>query len=232
MKTLVALFCLTFFLPKTFQITSDPDNKIGVWKTYDDYAKGKLTDLGEVTENHNSWKDKGVFFDKEHIMPETTKYFGARIPYCHLKPHSFVYHDIPEPGTSRPVRFINGKEYTFMLDPKPIGVFTLGWSFKAEFDDHDDIQKITIDGSPEIFATKGNSEPVEVLDKQTCRNMFADDPAILKMYDNDEVSFKGYTSQKTKDVCIFLKYARKYNRKHGTVSVEKAFYLQKGKKGK
>jgi cytochrome c1 len=62
--------------------------------------------------------------------------------------------------------------------------------------------------------------------------MFADDPAILKMYDNDEVAFKGRTSQKTKDVCTFLKYARKYNRKHGTVSVEKDFLLEKTKAGK
>jgi hypothetical protein len=231
MKTLVALLCLTFFLPKTFQTTSDPDNKIGVWKTYDDYAKGKLTDLGEVTENHNSWKDKGVFFDKEHIMPETTQYFGARIPHCHLKPHSFVYHDIPEPGTSLPVRFINGKEYTFILDPKPIGVFTLG-AFRAVFDDHDDIQQITVDGPIFILATKGSSEPIEVVDKQTCRNMFADDPAILKMYDNDEVEFKGRTTQKTKDVTTFMKYARKYNRKHGAVSVEKSFFLPKEKAGK
>jgi hypothetical protein len=227
---LVGFITMESFYQKEASSKND-ENKIGVWKTYEDYSNGILTDMGAVTENTNSWKDHGIFFAKGHVMPETTKYWGARIPQFEYKKGSFVHHDLPQDNTSLPVRFFEGKTYHIMVSPMPIGIFYRGGGKPMiKYDDNGDVIDLKNLSEDDVFfyVCKGKGPVVRTHEREETRAMFKDDPEILKDFDNDE-TFKGHIQTSTKQTIVFIKYVMKYNKKHtpGYISTIKEYRVKK-----
>lgn len=210
---LLALASLESWAPS--DTPADADNKIGVWKTYADYVSGNLTDLGSTVENPNYWKDSGIFFDKEKVMPATTQYWGARVPQTNLKPGSFVRHEIPEPNTSVPKRFSDGKDYRIMINPMPIGLYTRGGHAVLKYDAKGDVIDLKVVDNKDVFfyVGKADGKVISTHERDAARSMLEDDPEILKAFDKDE-TFKGHAMTSTKQTIVFLKYMIRYNRKH------------------
>jgi len=216
MAMIMALIPMESFSPA--ETSPNDANKIGVWKTYQDFVDGKLTDLGQVTENSNQWNDGGIFFDKEHVMPETTKYWGARIPQFELKKGSFVHHDLPQPNTSIPCRFFEGKKYYMIFNPMPIGVYskfvpTKYTGVNMEYDANGNVTGGKQYSDDYIMVGNGDGPLQQFKGKESARFVFDDDPEIQKEYDNDE-QFKGHVLTGVKAMMVFQKYAIKYNKKH------------------
>lgn len=227
---IMGMVAMESFYQKEASAKND-ENKTGVWKTYDDYVSGNLTEMGAVTENTNSWKDHGIFFAKGHVMPETTKFWGARIPQFELKKGSFVHHDLPQENTSLPVRFAGGKIYHILVSPMPIGIFFTGAGKPVvKYDDNGDVIDLQNPSEYDAFfyVSKGKGEMVRTHEREETRAMFKDDPEILKDFDNDE-TFKGHIQTATKQTIVFIKYVMRYNRKHtpGYISTVKEYRVKK-----
>jgi|GEM_PF-4679659 len=177
---------------------SNNENRIGVWKTYEDFVNGNLTDLGAVNENPNIWKDGILFFEKEHIDPATTQYWGMRYPCFEFKTTGFSNRRVPIPNTSKPVHFYNGKEWNIEIAPMPIGVYSQPDAF-------------------EMLAVKGKGEPVvtngvrtTAAESTALSEFFADDEEMQTAFNTDYAKAKGGSGHYK----VFSEYAKAYNAKH------------------
>jgi hypothetical protein len=208
---LIVSAVLESFYDKT-PVEKNNENKVGVWKTYEDFKNGNLTDLGSVTENPNAWRDFGVFFEKEHIMPSTTKYWGMRRPYWDYKKNSFVNHAIPVPNTSTPIHFYKGGRWQIMINPMPIGIYYLTGEVRYTADGNlqatSAVSVIAAKGDGEAVQTNGMSVSTE--EGNAIRAFFDDDPDIQKAFDAEYSKARGGS----KHLVVLAKYAVLYNKKH------------------
>lgn len=211
---LPALILMESFVPQS-AASETQKGRVGVWKTYEDYANGHLTDLGEnrlVSIKHT------LTFDKETIDTKETKYWGAN-----------VYGEIIELKSRRMKsaivtwRFVGGEVYKAVISPMPIGVYMdkkdyvyVGYDEKGDVVDLKNLNPIDNQGHQQsmfFYASKGNGEMLKINEREKCRKFFEDDPEILKDFDNDD-TFKGQVKTNPKKDVVFLKYAVRYNRKH------------------
>jgi hypothetical protein len=213
MKRLLIAFAVLLVLPfaESFRLmvpAPNDDNKLGVWKTYDDFVKGNLTDLGEVSENPKAVKDQMIFFAKEHIDLKGTKYWGGRVPRFDRKSTTFSDREVPRPNTSIPERFDKGFEYRILFNPMPIGVFFMGDKPRVKWDKNGDPSVTIYDGLTYIYFAKADGPVVSMPN----RAYFDDDAEVQQAFDKDP-AFKGkaYTE---KQGLAFIKYVLFYNKKH------------------
>jgi hypothetical protein len=194
---LISSLSLESFYPRT-ACESNNENRIGVWKTYEDFVNGNLTDLGAVSENPNVSKDGLLFFEKEHIDPATTQYWGMRYPCFDFKPSGFANRRVPIPNTSKAVHFFNGKEWNIEIAPMPIGVYSRPDAF-------------------EMLAVKGSGDPVitngvrtTAAEATALSEFFAGDEEMQASFDADYARAKGGSAHYK----VFVDHAKAYNAKH------------------
>ena len=195
---LLGLIAMESFRQSSSQ--DDKEIKYGVWKSYQDYINGHLTDLGHVIDRNK--------FEQEEVNPKNTKYWGAKIPLFSLQKNKFL----PQKGSVTFVRFADGRALDFLISPNPIGIFSKG-NIKLQYDENKDVAGCNMEGDITLYASKENGEVVSIHDTKKIRSFFDDDPEIQNAFDTENATV--HTNTGSKHFLYFAKYAVRYNRKHG-----------------